>query len=93
LGRKNKAALRGDEVNNGYETNISAWSNMMNVNANTQITTINPFTETPIKSYPYMTEAEAMTVVEASHRAFLKWRETSSAERAAILQNIAKRAA
>lgn len=57
---------------------------------NLQITTINPFTEAQIKNYSYMTEAEAMAVVEASHKAFLKWRGSSYAERAEILKNIAK---
>ncbi|EAV44341.1 NAD-dependent aldehyde dehydrogenase [Roseibium aggregatum IAM 12614] len=49
------------------------------------LTTINPLTEKEIKSYPYMSDAEAMAVVEASHKAFLEWRHKSLKERAEVI--------
>ncbi|MEE4011274.1 NAD-dependent succinate-semialdehyde dehydrogenase [Roseibium sp. FZY0029] len=53
------------------------------------LTTINPLTEKEIKSYPYMSDAEAMAVVEASHKAFLEWRHKSLKERAEVIVAIA----
>ncbi len=44
--------------------------------------TINPFSEEDLKTYPHMSDAEAMAVVEASHKAFLDWRLKSLEERA-----------
>ncbi|MGX1498730.1 succinate-semialdehyde dehydrogenase/glutarate-semialdehyde dehydrogenase [Labrenzia sp. MBR-25] len=53
------------------------------------LTTINPLTEQELKSYPYMSDAEAMAVVEASHEAFLEWRHKSLKERAEVIVAIA----
>jgi succinate-semialdehyde dehydrogenase/glutarate-semialdehyde dehydrogenase len=53
------------------------------------LTTINPLTEQEIKSYPYMSDAEAMAVIEASHKAFLEWRHKSLEERAEVIAAIA----
>ncbi len=50
--------------------------------------TINPFTEEHIKTYPHMSDAEAMAVVEASHTAFLDWRLKSLEERAEVIAAI-----
>ena len=55
-----------------------------------KIETINPLTEATLKSYPYMADAEAMSVVQASHDAFLQWRLKSLDERAAVIAAIAK---
>lgn len=55
-----------------------------------QITTINPATEETIARYDVMTKPEAVDRVEASHAAFLDWRETSHEHRAEHLRRIAK---
>lgn len=55
-----------------------------------KIETINPLTEATLKSYPYMADAEAMSVVQASHDAFLHWRLKSLDERAAVIAAIAR---
>lgn len=52
------------------------------------ITTINPATGKEIKSYDYMSDAEVNKIIEASHQAFLQWRETSHEERAKVLTSI-----
>lgn len=44
------------------------------------ITTINPATGKEIKSYNYMSDTEVNKIIEASHQAFLQWRETSHEE-------------
>ncbi|WP_316012850.1 NAD-dependent succinate-semialdehyde dehydrogenase [Roseobacter sp. HKCCA0434] len=54
------------------------------------ITTTNPATGETIETYDLMSEAEALSRVEACHKAFLDWRMTSHAERATHLKNIAK---
>ncbi|MBB5277243.1 succinate-semialdehyde dehydrogenase/glutarate-semialdehyde dehydrogenase [Rhizobium rosettiformans] len=50
--------------------------------------TINPFTEEDLKTYPHMSDAEAMAVVAASHTAFLDWRLKSLEERAEVIAAI-----
>jgi succinate-semialdehyde dehydrogenase/glutarate-semialdehyde dehydrogenase len=55
------------------------------------ITTINPATEQPIKTYELMSEAEAIRRLEASHAAFLEWRKLSHEERAPYLNRIAQK--
>ena len=52
------------------------------------ITTINPATGKEIKSYNYMSDAEVNKIIEASHQAFLQWRETSHEERAKVITSI-----
>ena len=52
------------------------------------ITTINPATGKEIKSYDYMSDAEVNKIIEASHQAFLQWRETSHEERAKVITSI-----
>lgn len=52
------------------------------------ITTINPATGKEIKSYDYMSDAEVNEIIEASHQAFLQWRETSHEERAKVITSI-----
>ncbi|KIN70884.1 NAD-dependent aldehyde dehydrogenase [Sulfitobacter noctilucae] len=56
-----------------------------------KIETINPATDQPIKSYPKMSEAEAIKTVEASHAAFLEWRGKTHEERAPYLLAIAEK--
>lgn len=51
--------------------------------------TVNPLTEQDLRSYPLMSDAEAMAVVEASHKAFLDWRLESLEERAKVIAAIA----
>lgn len=53
------------------------------------IQTINPLTEKLLGTYPYMTDAEALEVVQESHNAFLKWRLKSLDERASVISSIA----
>jgi succinate-semialdehyde dehydrogenase/glutarate-semialdehyde dehydrogenase len=53
------------------------------------ITTINPATEEEIQTYDMMSEEEATQRLEASHAAFLEWRELTHAERAPYLTKIA----
>ena len=52
------------------------------------ITTRNPATGKEIKSYDYMSDAEVNKIIEASHQAFLQWRETSHEERAKVITSI-----
>ena len=58
--------------------------------SNPSIQTTNPLTEQPLESYPMMSDAEAMDVVETSHVAFLEWRLKSPEERAGVIASIAK---
>jgi succinate-semialdehyde dehydrogenase / glutarate-semialdehyde dehydrogenase len=51
--------------------------------------TLNPLTEQDIRSYPLMSDDEAIAVVEASHKAFLDWRLKSLEERAEVIAAIA----
>ena len=53
------------------------------------IQTINPLTEKVLKTYSYMTDAEALGVVQKCHDAFLEWRLRSLDERAAVISSIA----
>lgn len=53
------------------------------------IQTINPLNEKILKSYPYMTDAEALEVVQKSNDAFLQWRLKSLDERANVISSIA----
>lgn len=53
------------------------------------ITTINPTTEEPIKTYELMSEEAAFSKVEACHLAFLEWRSKTHEERAFYLRNLA----
>jgi succinate-semialdehyde dehydrogenase/glutarate-semialdehyde dehydrogenase len=50
---------------------------------------INPASGEPLAEYPELDEAAAARAVEASHAAFLAWRTTSFAERAACLRRAA----
>lgn len=52
------------------------------------ITTINPATGEQIKEYNYISSAEVDQAIDASHQAFLKWRQTSADERAKVIQSI-----
>ena len=56
---------------------------------NRTITTINPLTETALKSYPLMTDDQMNAALDACHQAFLDWRMTSLDHRAGILNAIA----
>lgn len=51
--------------------------------------TTNPYTGEVEKTFPYATDAEVKTAIDNAHEAFLKWRETSFAERARVMQNAA----
>ena len=53
------------------------------------IETINPLTEQTLKTYPVMSDEEAMAVVQDSHDAFLEWRLKSLEERASVIADIA----
>jgi succinate-semialdehyde dehydrogenase/glutarate-semialdehyde dehydrogenase len=53
------------------------------------IQTINPLTEKVLGTYSYMTDAEALEIVQASHNAFLEWRLKSLDERASVISSIA----
>ena len=53
------------------------------------IQTINPLTEQTLKTYPVMSDSEAMAVVQDSHDAFLDWRLKSLQERASVIADIA----
>lgn len=53
------------------------------------IQTINPLTEKVLGTYPYMTDAEALEIVQESHNAFLEWRLKSLDERASVISSIA----
>ena len=52
------------------------------------ITTVNPATGENIKEYNYMTTDEVNKIVEASHAAFLEWRQISHEERAKVISSI-----
>ena len=56
---------------------------------NPKIQTINPATGQPGRSYQETTLDEAHAAAAAAHRAFLRWRRTSFAERAAIIREAA----
>lgn len=58
--------------------------------SHSSLQTINPLTEEDIKTYPHMSDAEAMAVVEASHTAFLDWRLKSLEDRARVIAAIAE---
>lgn len=51
--------------------------------------TVNPLTEQVLKTYPVMSDEEAMDVVQKSHDAFLDWRLKSLDERASVISAIA----
>lgn len=51
--------------------------------------TVNPYTGELVKEFPNATDAEVNQALDEGHSAFLKWRETSYAERAQILQKAA----
>lgn len=53
------------------------------------IQTINPANGKLIKTYPKMSIAEVDSIINATHSAFLQWRETSFSHRAQILKNAA----
>jgi succinate-semialdehyde dehydrogenase/glutarate-semialdehyde dehydrogenase len=52
------------------------------------ITTINPTTGEEIKDYDYMSTDEVNKIVDASHQAFLEWRQVSHEERARVITSI-----
>ncbi|CAM3804086.1 NAD-dependent succinate-semialdehyde dehydrogenase [Parendozoicomonas haliclonae] len=49
----------------------------------------NPFTNEVVERIPESTDAEVSQALEAAHEAFLAWRETSFAERTAVLKTAA----
>ena len=51
--------------------------------------TINPYTGETVATFPDATDAEVRTALDKAHAAFLRWRQTSFAERGGILQNAA----
>ena len=51
--------------------------------------TTNPYTGEVIKTFPNATDAEVKAAIDKAHAAFLAWRETPYAARAAILQKAA----
>lgn len=51
--------------------------------------TVNPLTEEVLKSYPLMSDREAMDTVQKSHDAFLEWRLKSLDDRARVIAAIA----
>lgn len=51
--------------------------------------TINPYSGETLATFPDATDAEVQQALDSAHEAFLKWRKTSFAERAAILQKAA----
>ena len=51
--------------------------------------TVNPFTNEQIKVFPNATDAEIDTALDLAHGTFLKWRTTSFAERAKVMQKAA----
>jgi succinate-semialdehyde dehydrogenase/glutarate-semialdehyde dehydrogenase len=55
----------------------------------TQISTINPATDTTIATYDLMTSEAAFDKLEKCHHAFLEWRTKSHADRAPYLRDIA----
>lgn len=52
------------------------------------ITTVNPATGENIEEYSYMSTDEVNSIVDASHQAFLEWRNTSHEERAKVINSI-----
>ncbi|MEB8388053.1 NAD-dependent succinate-semialdehyde dehydrogenase [Rhodobacteraceae bacterium KMM 6894] len=54
------------------------------------ITTTNPATGAVIKTYPLMTQEDAVQRLEAAHEAFLDWRTKTHEERGAYLTRIAE---
>jgi succinate-semialdehyde dehydrogenase/glutarate-semialdehyde dehydrogenase len=53
------------------------------------IQTVNPLTEQVLKTYPFMSDEEAIDVVQKSHDAHLDWRLKSLDERARVIAAIA----
>jgi succinate-semialdehyde dehydrogenase/glutarate-semialdehyde dehydrogenase len=53
--------------------------------------TINPTTGKDLKDYNYFTDQEAKDAVEECHKAFLKWREKSSEQRAKVIKAIGQK--
>ncbi len=53
------------------------------------IETVNPLTEQVLKTYPLMSDEEAMDVVQNCHNTFLDWRLKSLDERATVISAIA----
>ena len=51
---------------------------------------LNPATGQTIRDYPEHTPGEVRNLVDLSHRAFLEWRETSFAHRAARMREAAR---
>ena len=49
------------------------------------LTSVNPATGATIRTYETVSDAEAVRTIDTAHEAFLGWRETSFAERAAAL--------
>lgn len=52
--------------------------------------TTNPFTGKLIKEFPNATDTEVTQAIESAHQAFLSWRTTPFADKAAILSKAAK---
>lgn len=52
------------------------------------ITTVNPATGENIKDYNYMSDDEVDNIIDASHKAFTKWRLVSADERAKVINSI-----
>ncbi|NII09577.1 NAD-dependent succinate-semialdehyde dehydrogenase [Oleiagrimonas sp. C23AA] len=55
-----------------------------------QYQTINPATEAVIDTYTLQSDAEARSQLDATHQAFLKWRDTSMPERGKVLKAVAR---
>jgi succinate-semialdehyde dehydrogenase / glutarate-semialdehyde dehydrogenase len=51
--------------------------------------TTNPYTGEVVKVFPDATDAEVTSAIEAAHAAFLQWKKTPFAERAAVLRKAA----
>ena len=51
--------------------------------------TINPYTGETLATFPDATDDEVRAAIGAAHEAFLNWRQSSLADRAAILQRAA----
>lgn len=51
---------------------------------------VNPATEEVVGRLPLATREDLDTAVEAAHRAFLTWRDSSPLERSAILRKVAE---
>ena len=52
------------------------------------ITTVNPATGENIEDYNYMSDDEVDNIIDASHKAFTKWRLVSADERAKVINSI-----